>query len=52
MTLSKAAKALIDYFKPGRIAQGVECPKCGSGEVYGKEGERVCLKCGAHQKPR
>lgn len=27
------------------------CPKCGSDQVYGKEGQRCCLACGAHQRP-
>lgn len=27
------------------------CPKCGSNQVYGKDGEKCCLACGAHQKP-
>jgi hypothetical protein len=31
MKIGDDAKALIDYFKPDRIAQGVECPKCGWG---------------------
>ena len=49
--LRPKVQELIDYFKPGRIAQFVECPKCGSADVHGKEGERCCLSCGAHQTP-
>jgi hypothetical protein len=27
------------------------CPKCGKLAVFGKENEKVCTACGAHQKP-
>jgi hypothetical protein len=26
------------------------CPKCGSRQVYGTDGAKCCLSCGAHQK--
>lgn len=37
--------------KGSPIQKAPKCPKCGSCEVYGKEGERCCLSCGAHQPP-
>lgn len=39
------AKALAEYFRPGRIAQGVEdCPNC---KGAGRTGIFACNACGA-----
>jgi hypothetical protein len=31
------------------IMRPPNCPKCGSNQIYGREGEKCCLACGAHQ---
>jgi hypothetical protein len=46
------------FTKWERVIKGIpsdkapKCPKCGSREVYGRDGGRCCLACGAHQAPQ
>lgn len=51
--LDQKLKSWLDWRGKKELEKAaLKCPKCESSEVYGKEGERCCLACGAHQSPR